>query len=397
MPNIQTESFPDFNLPFSKDGYNFLYQTRVNGSRKLLMVQYEDKKFFLEIIKRENNYLIRAEKLTRFSPIFIIQDGIKALSTHLNLLLTFSNIESKKNNFHFENESNYLKNISYFVDEFQPPKRLMVEIGFGSGRHLLYQAKNNPEISYIGIEIHKPSIEQVIKQCKLQNIDNILILDYDARIFLELLPSLSLEKVFVHFPVPWDKKPDRRVISPSFVDECSRVLSKNGKLELRTDSENYFEYSWNTFNLYNQFNLHIKKNHQLDIISKYEDRWIKQEKNIYDLHLINTLPNDIKIINYNMEFENDLYKYFPNFSSKFKKRLLRGEDYFVNIENIYMIDDEQGIVKVSLGSYKKSQHKYIVFKDKTVQYFPNKLIPIKNNFDAHNLIVNHIKEVNHVK
>jgi len=217
MPNIHTKELPALNLPFSQDGYDFIYQTKQNDTRVLLMVQFQEKKFFLEIIKRDNDYLIRAEKLTRFSPIFIIQNAIKTLSIYLNLSLTFSNIDSKKNNVHLLNESIYLKKIDYFVDKFIVPKNLIVEIGFGSGRHLLFQAKNTPNTTFIGIEIHKPSIEQLIKQCKLQNIDNILILDYDARIFLELLPSLSLQKIFVHFPVPWDKKPDRRIISPSFI------------------------------------------------------------------------------------------------------------------------------------------------------------------------------------
>jgi len=34
-----------------------------------------------------------------------------------------------------------------------------------------------------------------------------LILDYDARVFLEFLPSNSAKQIFVHFPVPWDKNP----------------------------------------------------------------------------------------------------------------------------------------------------------------------------------------------
>lgn len=397
MPHFQTKKLPNIELPFTKDSYHFLYQTKEINSKSLLMVEYKDKKFFIEIIKREDNYLIRAEKLTRFSPLFIIQNALKIFSSYLDLTLTYSNLDSKKNNMHLLTESKYLKKIDYFVDEFKVPKNLALEIGFGSGRHLLHQAKNNPQNTYIGIEIHKPSIEQVIKQCKLQNIENILILDYDARIFLELLPSLSLSKIFVHFPVPWDKKPDRRVISPIFIDECNRTLKKDGRLELRTDSENYYNYSWSVINEYNQFDIAIKKNHQLEISSKYEDRWIKQEKNIYDFHMINSIPNMQNLAKFKIEFETDLYEYLSNFSLNFKKTLLRDKECFVNIESLYMIDDKNGILKISLGSYKKSQHKYIVFKDKIVQYFPNKLIPIKNSFDAHMLLINHIKEVGYVK
>jgi hypothetical protein len=47
---------------------------------------------------------------------------------------------------------------------------------------------------------------------------------------------------------------------------------------------------------------------------------------------------------------------------------------------------------VTLGSYQFNEHKYIVFKDKRVQYLPNKLIPIESNFNAHNLLVDYIKK-----
>jgi len=43
-------------------------------------------------------------------------------------------------------------------------------VGFGSGRHLLHQAINNPDILFIGIEIHFPSIEQVLKQITIKNL-----------------------------------------------------------------------------------------------------------------------------------------------------------------------------------------------------------------------------------
>ena len=63
----------------------------------------------------------------------------------------------------------------------------------------------------------------------------------------EMLPSNRCTQIFVHFPVPWDKRPHRRVISPSFLAESMRVLEKGGRLELRTDSDKYFWYSLETF------------------------------------------------------------------------------------------------------------------------------------------------------
>ena len=396
MPNIQTKSFSHPSYPFSKDGYEFEFATKENKGRSLIKVKHENREFFIEVIKRDDDYLIKAEKLTRFSPVFIIQKALNILATTLDLKLTYSNIESKKSPMHLDKSSEFLKKIDFFVDEFKVESDIAIEIGFGSGRHLLYQAKKNPHILHIGIEIHKPSIEQVIKQCKLQSIDNILLLDYDARIFLELLPSLSVKSIFLHFPVPWDKKPHRRVISERFIDECFRVLQKDGTFELRTDSQNYYEYALSVINSFNTFDLKIRKNFALDVSSKYEDRWKKQEKNIHDVILTNTTPKQIEKKPLKIEFDKELYSLFPTLLKNFKRECIRGENYFINFESILEINENEGVLKVTLGSYEKSEHKYIIFKDKNVQYFPNNILPTKDNFDAHASLIDYIKKAKDV-
>jgi len=398
MPNIQTKKFFHPSYPFEKYGYEFLFATRFNSNKSLIMIRKDKKEFFIEVIKRENDYLIKAEKLTRISPVFIIQDALKILKEKLNLKLTYSNIDSKKSKLHLNEDDRYLKKIDFFIKEFKPVSPIVIEIGFGSGRHLLQRAKEDKNTTFIGIEIHKPSIEQVIKQCKLQDINNLLILDYDARIFLELLESKSVKTIYLHFPVPWDKKPHRRVISKEFIKECQRVLIKDGTFELRTDSQNYYNYSFEVFNSLSKFDLKIRKNYALDITSKYEARWLKQEKNIYDLIMINTNESDIDKKIYKIEFEKEFFKYFSDFSKTFQRECIRAKEYFVNFESIYPIFENEGLIKVTLGSYNRSEHKYILFKENKVKYFPTNLLPVKTNYDAHLLLVNHIKsKAKHVK
>ncbi len=59
---------------------------------------------------------------------------------------------------------------------------------------------------------------------------------------MEFIDSNKVGKIFVHFPVPWDKKPHRRIYSNEFIDEALRVLMPKGTLELRSDSRKYFDY-----------------------------------------------------------------------------------------------------------------------------------------------------------
>ncbi len=385
MPNIQTKQLSLVSLPSSQDGYTFHYCAKAQKSdESLVFTTFEDKSFFLKIIKRQNDFLIKHDKLTRVSPIHIIKNALKAFQKLHNLELTFSNIESKKEATHLEKSDKYLKKISFFAHEFTTDKEIWIEVGFGSGRHLLHQAAQHPEIQFIGLEIHGPSIEQVIKQCKIQNLDNLLIAAFDARIFLEFLPSNVVGKIFVHFPVPWDKKPHRRVISPSFIDESIRVLKPSGTLELRTDSENYYAYAYETFMSLSQCDLQIRKNQEIAISSKYEDRWKRQEKNIYDITLTNHTHSQEKKKFTALSFSQSIS--FSKIKTSFQSQVYKGDDFFVHFERVYEIDENSGILKLSFGAFEKCEHKYLIFNDNKIQYFPYEALPIMQNLKSHKKI-----------
>ncbi len=384
MPNIQTKDLVLKDLPFVEGDYEFLFLASTKDKKEsLVLTRYQDKNFFLKIIKREDDYLIKHDKLTRLSPISIIQNGLKAFSKAHKLELTFSNIETKKSQTHFQKSSEYLKNIEYFIDrDFD--KEVWIEVGFGSGRHLLHQAKKHPNIDFIGIEIHSPSIEQLIKQCKLQEITNIKIVKFDARVFLQLLPSNLVGKIFVHFPVPWDKKPHRRVISKEFIDEASRVLKVGGNIELRTDSDNYYEYSYNLFNSLNSFELMIRKNRDIEVSSKYEDRWKRLQKNIYDITYTNSIKSPQRERIDLFEFKR--YLPFKEAVQKLPKDPIRGDDFFVHFTKAYFIDEKSGVLELSFGSFTMCEHKYLIFNDNKIQYFPHQALPIEQNLKSHKKI-----------
>jgi len=384
LPNIQTKQLELIEFPATYNDYNYKYIGTSTRGEKLLFTTYKDKSFFLQIIQRDSDFLIKADKLTRISPVTITQNALDGFSKLHNLELTFSNIQSKPENNRLKDDLGILKNAYYFTKEFQYDKEIWIEIGFGSGRHLLHQANEHPDIQFIGLEIHRPSIEQVIKQCKLQKLENILISDFDARVFMQLINSNSVGKIFVHFPVPWDKKPHRRVISRSFIAESLRVLKTNGTLELRTDSEKYFAYSYETLQDFNKYDVQIRKNHNLPVSSKYEDRWKRQEKNIYDIILTNQEVSESKTITVFLTFEE--YINFSEIKKRFSNHIIRGDDFFVHFEEIYEIDENSGIIKLSLGAYEKCEHKYLIFKDNKIQYFPNVLLPIGQNFKSHQKI-----------
>ena len=384
MPHLHIEEFKEIGFPCSTDevSFNFIASNANHEDEKLISVTVEDENFFLLVKIEENRSLLKSDKLTRPASIYSVHQALLAYAEIAKLNVISSNVPQYQKNIHLQ-EVNALKKIEYFATDFPVDREVRVEVGFGSGRHLLHQAASNPDILFIGIEIHRPSIEQVLKQISIQELDNLLILDYDARLFMELIPSNIVGKVYVHFPVPWDKKPHRRVISTSFIEEARRVLKVDGKLELRTDSENYYAYSYETFIAFNKTVLHINKNKDIAISSKYEDRWKKMEKNIYDVTMINEEESSALIM------EGDFN--FSTFSSSFDDTLKlhattqKFDSGFIHFERAYKL--ENGLMlRISMGSFDRPEHTYILVKGNEISYYPETPLKSKSNLMAHKFL-----------
>ncbi len=373
MPNAHVKKSNYCQMPMEKNG--FLFEFLASSKHDdLVFTKSKEEKFFLQVIDKKKIKLIKADKITKPTNVKIVQDAIKSFIDANNFEILHENINSSKN--HLKKKSNFQKDIFYF-DDYKSDKKIEIEIGFGSGRHILHLAKKFPDKEFIGIEIHKPSIEQLLKQCQLQNIKNIFVVDFDARILLQMFSSNSIDTIYIHFPVPWDKKPHRRVISKEFLNESIRVLKKNGKLELRSDSEKYFEYSRDLFLSLQKCEIVIRKNNDIEISSKYEDRWKKMEKNIYDIILTNKEISKEKEKLIPEKFEKGVD--FSNIYSNFSNKIIREDDFFVHFENIYKIDKNSGVIKISFGSYDKSEHRYLVIINDQLNYLPNKFAFTKQN------------------
>lgn len=383
MPNFHTQTLKPLRYPCTYKETTFSYEAHSKRGNKLVMASTAGEQILIRIHqKEEGGFLVKGDKVTRPTQASFLQKILMDFRDASEAVEIFSNIEPKK--FLEVKHSPYLKEIEFFATHFDVNREIWIEIGFGSGRHLLHQAKKNPHIQFIGLEIHKPSIEQVLKQCELQNIENILVVDYDARLFLEFLPSNVVGRIFVHFPVPWDKKPHRRVFSAAFIEEALRVLHVKGTLELRTDSSLYFEFSFAQMMHLARADVHVKKNAELEITSKYEDRWRKMEKDIYDVILTNEMASDSIPKLGTLQFDESVD--FKKIRDAFKDDLLRGEGFFVHFEELFEIDDNNGLIRLSFGANERNEKCYIQIHEGKVSYLPETILATKNNSAAHILI-----------
>lgn len=122
---------------------------------------------------------------------------------------------------------------------------LTVEIGFGMGDSILEMAAANPQINFLGIEVHKPGVGKLLHGVVEQNLSNVKVFCHDAKeILAHCLAPASIARLLIFFPDPWHKKRHnkRRLVQTDFITQQLPLLADGGRIHLATDWEPYAEH-----------------------------------------------------------------------------------------------------------------------------------------------------------
>ena len=125
---------------------------------------------------------------------------------------------------------------------FTPPVAdVWLEIGFGGGEHLIWQAKQNPGIGLIGCEPFQDGVVKALSAIEAERLTNIRLHADDARPLLRWLPEASIGRAFLLFPDPWPKTRHhkRRLVSAATLGELARIMRSGAELRLATDEGDY--------------------------------------------------------------------------------------------------------------------------------------------------------------
>ena len=125
-----------------------------------------------------------------------------------------------------------------------PPRAVWLEIGFGGGEHLAWQAEHNPDVGLIGCEPYENGVVALLGHVRDRGITDIRIWNDDARLLLERLAPGSIARAYVLFPDPWPKARHhkRRLIQAPFLDALARVLAPGAEFRLATDHADYLAW-----------------------------------------------------------------------------------------------------------------------------------------------------------
>ena len=119
-----------------------------------------------------------------------------------------------------------------------------LEIGFGMGGATAEIARHHPQNDYLGIEVHRPGMGNLLKLIEQDALTNLRLMSHDAvDVVNQMIAADSLDGVLVFFPDPWHKARHhkRRLIQPEFVRMLASRLKPGGTIHCATDWENYAE------------------------------------------------------------------------------------------------------------------------------------------------------------
>lgn len=383
MPHFISKNMFVYNNDIKHDDFVIkvmLINKRFNNLM-LIPIFYNEQVFFIRCIKRAHDFLYKVDKITRPSNLLLIKKVLQFIASKLDVVA--HNLNQTQNKHTRGMQLGYLINI----DQLATLKPDYIEIGFGSGRHILDLAKKNPQKIVLGFEIHTPSVRQVINAIELYSLKNLFICNFDARLGIQALNTKSVETLFLHFPVPWNKAKHRRVFHRDFLENSFRILKSDGYINLRSDDYEYVLDGIKEAMSADYTHFEILKNKHIDIVSKYEARWSNMKKDIYEMHIF---QHDFKQhIQDNLDSTFALPKLDRGLESLGNKKWIQ-DSIFISIGDVYSTQtsahENINIANLTFGSFYMPFNTYLILdQNKELHYLKNPL-RIHSHIQAHNFL-----------
>jgi tRNA (guanine-N7-)-methyltransferase len=127
--------------------------------------------------------------------------------------------------------------------------RVVLEIGFGGGEHLIAQAQADPAALFLGAEPFLNGVGSCLRHIEESGVSNVRLHHGDVRELIAKLPAASIDRAYILFPDPWPKTRHwkRRLILPDFIAALARVVKPGGEVRFATDWKAYAAWTLEAF------------------------------------------------------------------------------------------------------------------------------------------------------
>jgi len=160
--------------------------------------------------------------------------------------------------FEFENRKPYFQNQLLFVPKsfddhlslipywsFENDNLINVEYCSGNGDWIIRQAKDNPNINWIAVEIKIVRAKQIYKKLHDNSLKNLIVVLGPGEEFTKYyLKNKIINEIFINFPDPWPKRrhEKNRLITEDFIGDVFKILEKNKYINIISDDDNFINW-----------------------------------------------------------------------------------------------------------------------------------------------------------
>lgn len=126
-------------------------------------------------------------------------------------------------------------NEAYFKNE----NPIVLELGCGKGEYSIGLAKKFPNKNFIGIDIKGARFWRGAKTAVEENIPNVAFLRSQIELIEHCFAKGEVSEIWITFPDPQIKykRTKHRLTNHDFLQKYNEILSENGYIHLKTDSE----------------------------------------------------------------------------------------------------------------------------------------------------------------
>jgi tRNA (guanine-N7-)-methyltransferase len=177
----------------------------------------------------------------------------------------------------------------------KPFPEVFVELGSGSGCHLIERARRNPDGAYLGVELRFKRTFRTAEKAERLGLRNLFLLRTTAQQAPKIFAPHTIAGFYILFPDPWDKRrwKKHRLLSSDFLMALHRLLKPGGFVSYKTDHQEYFEETLALAQQLPAFSVQrcIRGLHQStaaleNVMSEFESLFYSQQAPVYLLELM---------------------------------------------------------------------------------------------------------------
>ena len=130
-------------------------------------------------------------------------------------------------------------------DFFHNDKPIVLELGCGKGEYTIALAQRDPDRNYIGIDIKGARMWRGAKTATEQNMTNVAFVRTRIEFINSFFGEGEISEIWITFPDPQLKtrRAKKRLTAPLFLERYAQMLTEDGVINLKTDSQHLFAYT----------------------------------------------------------------------------------------------------------------------------------------------------------